>query len=287
MLVVQLIERKLLIDQPEKVKIYLSHIGYYRLSGYMHPFLKRDGTAEFKEGIHFSEVLDHYLFDRRLRQTLLDMCERIEISVKTNLCNIMALKHGSHWYLDGTHFRKYEHHQQFLKDVEEYCIECHDPFIKHYLRKYSEPSLPPIWMVVQILTFGQISKLYDNLKASQERSAIAYCYAITPGLFESWLKSISFIRNCCAHHNRLWNKHLPLKPIIPTDKDKCFLASVNEDTNKRLYGTLSCMLAMLAKINPNASCKKRLKKLFKEYPQVNLAEMGFTVDWEDSMIWKD
>jgi len=61
LLVAQLIERKLLIEQPEKVKTYLSHIGYYRLSGYMHPFLKRDGTKEFQEGSHFSKVLDSYV----------------------------------------------------------------------------------------------------------------------------------------------------------------------------------------------------------------------------------
>ena len=287
LLVAQLIERKLLIEQPEKVKTYLSHIGYYRLSGYMHPFLKRDGTKEFQEGSHFSKVLDSYLFDKKLRQVLLDMCERIEISIKTNLCNIMALKHGPHWYLDGSHFRKYDHYQHFIHDVEEYCTECHDSFIKHYLRKYSAPRLPPIWMIIQTLTFGQVSRLYDNLKASPERSAIAYCYGITPGIFESWLKSISFVRNCCAHHSRVWNRHFPLKPIIPTDKDKCFLATVNDDTNKRLYGTLSCMLAMLEKINPNASCRRRLKGLFREYPHVSLVEMGFTADWENSSIWKD
>ena len=119
-LIAQLTARKLQIDHREKVQNYFTHIGYYRLSGYMHPFLKRDGTEDFKDGTHFTMVLDHYLFDKKLRYILLDMCERIEVSVRANICNIMALKNGPHWYMDTAHFRNFDRHQEFLKEAEEY-----------------------------------------------------------------------------------------------------------------------------------------------------------------------
>lgn len=285
-LIAQLIARRLQVDMPEKVKGYLKHIGYYRLSGYMYPFLKRDGTDHFQDDTHFMRILGLYLFDKKLRAILLDMCERIEISVRTTICNVMALKHGPHWYLDNRHFRSYDHHQQFVQEVEEYCKDCHDPFIRHYKSKYNDPQLPPIWMVVQTLTFGQVSRLFDNMKACAERSEICYVYDLTPVLFESWLRAINFVRNCCAHHGRIWNRHVPLMPIIPTSDKFRFLNTVDDSTNKRVFGTISCMLYMLQKINPTSTCKNKLKALFREHPDVDLRDMGFVTDWEESRIWK-
>jgi abortive infection bacteriophage resistance protein len=253
----------------------------------MYPFLKRSGTEEFLDGTHFTDVLHTYVFDKKLRHLLQDMCERIEVSVKANMCNIMALKHGPHWYPDSTHFRDYDRHQEFLAEVEEYCEGCHDPFIKHYMRNYHDSKLPPIWMIIQTLTFGQTSRLYDNLKPSPERSAIANCFDITPRFFELWLKSINFIRNCCAHHSRLWNRHIPQKPILPEDAKYRFLITTNEDTNHKMFGTMSCMLAMLLKINSKSSCKMKLKALFDEYVDISLDDMGFTRDWEESKVWKN
>ena len=46
------------------------HIGYYRLSGYALPFQiggTGAGRHDFKPGVTFDDILDRYVFDRKLR----------------------------------------------------------------------------------------------------------------------------------------------------------------------------------------------------------------------------
>lgn len=77
-------------------------------------------------------------------------------------------------------------------------------------------------MVFEIFTFGQIASLFENLKDTEEKKLIAAEYGTVVPILESWLKSINYIRNCCAHHSRLWNRKIPLKPLIPERKIKDF-----------------------------------------------------------------
>ena len=32
---------------------------------------------------------------------------------------------------------------------------------------------------------------------------------------ESWMRSITVLRNCCAHHARTWNRRYPAMPQMP------------------------------------------------------------------------
>src|SRR5258708_18778306 len=107
----------------------------------------------------------------------------------------MALKNGSHWYTDHKHFQKRDLYDQIIEEIRHYCRDSHEKFIKSYKYNYDDPDLPPIWMVMETLTFGQISRLYDNLIDSDEKKEIAWVYGVVPNLFESWLRSINFVRN--------------------------------------------------------------------------------------------
>ena len=31
-------------------------------------------------------------------------------------------------------------------------------------------------------------------------------------VLESWMRSVTVLRNCCAHHSRLWNRYLSYAP---------------------------------------------------------------------------
>ena len=65
-------ERGLLIDNDERAKDYLKHIGYFRLSAYFYPLLQIPKDQHlYKAGAAFNQVLDMYRFDRKLRLLLL------------------------------------------------------------------------------------------------------------------------------------------------------------------------------------------------------------------------
>jgi abortive infection bacteriophage resistance protein len=280
-----LIERGLEIEDKERFFRYLSHISYYRLTGYIYPFQTADGAHTFKEKTSFDKILNHYLFDKKLRILILDYVERIEISIRTNICNVFALEYGSHWYLNSELFNNSTLHSSMVEKIKKYCKDTNEIFIRQYYHKYDAPGCPPIWMIIESLTFGDLASIFENLKDNDQKKQIAGIYKCVVPYFESWLKSINFIRNCCAHHSRLWNRKIPLKPMIPSRKKNRFLDNIDSETDKRLYGILSCMLYVLNSISPKSKFKERLKSLFAEYPDVNIAYMGFVDDWEKEGIW--
>lgn len=69
-------------------------------------------------------------------------------------------------------------------------------------------------------------------------------------------------------------------------KQKRFLIHVDDETNKRIYGIICCMLFLNNKISPKSKFKDRVKSLFNDYPKINKSYMGFHAEWEKETIWK-
>ncbi len=145
--------RGLVVPDRERARRYLGFIGYYRLSGYMLRFQsggRGDRRHNFSDGVTFDDVLDDYVFDRRLRLLTMDALERIEVAVKAVIFNELAEQFGSHWYMDASVFRSRMAHRRFVDEVREATGAAHSasshrrtPFLNHYFGKYDSPPLPP------------------------------------------------------------------------------------------------------------------------------------------------
>ena len=96
----RLIERGLIADKNELMK-RLSSVSYYRLSGYLYPFRQSD-SEDYIEGTALKVVWDRYCFDRRLRVLFLDVIERVEVSIRTQLTYHFSHKHGAFGHCDDS-----------------------------------------------------------------------------------------------------------------------------------------------------------------------------------------
>jgi abortive infection bacteriophage resistance protein len=229
--------------------------------------------------------------------------ENIEIAVKTQLTNTMAAAYGSHWYLDAGHFfseherRQIERnarieadipnkfdHTVFLKGIEDHMKDPDEPFLKIYKDTY-EPLHPPSWMMVEIITFGTFSILYENLKPSEEKTAIHDHFDLTKKHFISWLHCFSFIRNKCAHHARLVYAKINFAPALPQRKTRQFLNEADKVNHASLYAVLSCIQYMLKTCNNNSSFKESLLTLIDVYPSIDYTRLGFTSHWRNETLW--
>jgi len=140
-------------------------------------------------------------------------------------------------------------------------------------------------MVLEVTTFGTLSRLYKNLKSSKEKQEIANFFGLLDKVFESWLHSLVYVRNICAHYARLWNKEMRISPRRPGTCKNQWLE--NELVpNNRMYFILSMLLYLLNIINPNHSFKRKLNDLFLKYPDINKAAMGFSANWQNEPLWK-
>ncbi len=269
-----LLSRGLVIRDHAHAEHYLKHIGYYRLSGYAHPF-QIGGTGvnrhNFTHGVTFEMILDRYVFDRKLRLLVLDTIERIEISLRATLTNVIAPLHGAHWYMLKTPFDLNFNHTGFIDDIKRQI--CHDPsqqgrrdiHIEHYYQTYSIPDMPPAWMVFESVSFGTISYAYKNL-APPGFSPICSAFGLPNDILKSWLHSINYIRNICAHHGRLWNRECRIKPKIA--KLKPYTDDLKQ--NDLIYAQLVVMQILLATIAPGNHWAVKLRDLLAEHPAVPL-----------------
>ena len=107
-----------------------------------------------------------------------------------------------------------------------------EPFAKEYIAEHPnwdsesmEGDNPDAWMILEVATFGTLSKMYKNLKSQlPERAAIANDFGLYSAKeLSSWLEAISVLRNIIAHHSRLWNRSLAKQPMnIKGYRDICF-----------------------------------------------------------------
>lgn len=193
-----------------KAEFYLSNISYYRLSAYWYTFLKIPQSDHiFHQETTFQKALDTYVFDRKLRLIIFNEIERIEIALRTQVICQYCTQYGNNWYENKALYRNPNYYYKFNSLLVEELAKTSEVFIRHYNYKYTDPHNPPAWMALELASFGQLSMLYKNLRNNEPRKKIADHFAIHENILCSWLECLSYVRNTCAHHMRLWNRRLP------------------------------------------------------------------------------
>ena len=269
----------------QQVEHYLAHFNYYRLSGYWYAY--RLPNNKFKPNTNFSEIINLYKFDKELRLLLLDAIEQIEVSIRTKLAYHLGKKYGSHPLLDPHIFDNQNKYSETLSKLKAEVSRSREDFITHLYRKYQE-AIPPIWAVVEIMSMGQLSHWYKNLKTRQDANAIAENYQLNSTVLKSFLHHLTILRNHCAHHARVWNKSQTFTLQIPTIKPEQVINAfqTGQYEKRKIYNTLVMMAWMLNIIQPDHDWTHRLKNLLIEYPEINTSHMGFPPDWKSYTIWQ-
>lgn len=284
----------------------LANVCYYRLSAYMLPYKKKADEKildEFKEGTTWEKVYELYEFDRKLRLLVFDAIERLEVAIRSQIVYQLSEKYGSHWQDQSDIFKPRK--EAVLKDGRKVIndvygdIQKHikeqlhnnkaEVFIQHYRDKYDKPENPPSWMCTEVMYFNHLSRICTGLKRRADVNGIASYFALPPDTFCSWLHTINYVRNICAHHARLWNRDMNIVPErLSFSKNRQWISHPDKVQRRKIYYFLCVLNYMLQTANPRSPLKKHLKKTLKEYSQViSLNAMGFPSDWETETMWMD
>lgn len=282
--VLQLQKRGMVVPDPSCAEFYLQHLNYYRLGAYWLPFEADHATHRFRPGTQFADVLNLYVFDRELRLLVLDAIERFEVSARSQWAYHMAHDHHPHAHLNPDIARKHHHWQGNLDKLTKEVSRSDEAFIKHLTQTYQE-ALPPVWAVCEVMSLGLLSRWYGNLKTGATRRNIARVYALDDGVFESLLHHLTFIRNTCAHHSRLWNREFTITPALPRSKPAHLVAEFVPGSRK-LYNTLVVLLHLMDTIAPQHHWRKRLKDLITNHC-ISVSSMDFPPDWASRAIWQE
>lgn len=106
-----------------------------------------------------------------------------------------------------------------------------------------------------------------------DKKHIAREYNLNFKYLESWIESISFIRNICAHYGRLYNARFPKKPKLYEQY------SLQGIYNGTVFAVLICMKHILNGDDEWIGFVDKLSELFLKYTKVNMSTMGFMDNW--------
>ena len=299
-----LISRGLLVSDKKRAERHLSNISYYRLSAYMRTYkqIANGGILDdFIPGTTWDMVYNLYVFDRKLLWVF-DAIERLEVAIRTQIIYQLSHKYGSHWQDDKNIFNSPEtitlrDGRKVVKDVyvdiqrhikEQLNNNKAEEFIQHYCRKYDSPENPPSWMSVEVMYFNHLSRICTELKNRSDKTEIAKYFFLPPDIFCSWLHTINYVRNICAHHARLWNRGLDITPkVLKFSRVRVWISKPDTVETSRIYYFLCMLNYLLQTINPTSTFKQRLKALLEEYSEiVSTDAMGFPHDWVNEKIWE-
>lgn len=300
-----LISRGLLVSDKKRAERHLSNISYYRLSAYMRTYKQATNGAlldDFTPGTTWDMVYNLYVFDRKLRLLVFDAIERLEVAIRTQIIYQLSHKYGSHWQDDKNIFNSpktitLRDGSKVVKDVyvdiqrhikEQLNNNKAEEFIQHYCRKYDSPENPPSWMSVEVMYFNHLSRICTELKNRSDKTEIARYFSLPPDIFCSWLHTINYVRNICAHHARLWNRGLDITPKeLKFSRMRVWISKPDTVERRRIYYFLCMLNYLLQTINPTSTFKQRLKALLEEYSEiVSTDAMGFPHDWVNEKIWE-
>lgn len=305
-------QRGLIVTDADRAGEYLRRIGYYRLSAYWYSFrqssLTRDPDGRmkavvgdaFRPGTEFPTVLSLYVFDKKLRLLVLDALERIEVALRTDVALLLGAKdawaHRNPDMLHGNFARRVKPgarqtlHAEWLQKLDGIAARSREEFAQHFRGKYTESPLP-IWMAVELLEFGALSHFIAGMTVADQQ-LLARRYGLPRWeLLPSWVRTLTFVRNVCAHHGRLWNRALIDQPKPPMPGELPDLDHLVDDgfARVRLYAAMAIIRFMLKVINPTTSWATRVRAhvaTFPDTPLVTFGSSGFPDGWEGLPLWQ-
>lgn len=157
----------------------------------------------------FEVVMRLYHFDSRLRHILLIPLESAEIYARTMIAYGFSHNYGSAGHYEKSNFRSETLYQTFWENMHDQIEKNKDSLIvSHHKENYDGKM--PLWAMVEIMSFTQLSKLFYSITESGQHFILKDVNKTRNTHFDpeticNWLHCFSILRNTCAHYGRIYN----------------------------------------------------------------------------------
>ena len=156
-------QRRLIVNDEDTALKQLASISYFRLASYWKIFETDETTHQFVSGTRLEDVISLYTFDRELRSIIFTAIQDIEVALRTRIIHFFSLSHGAFWFMDASQFNNRSIFQTCLDSIQIELSRSKEEFLQEHFAKYDTPSMPPVWKTLEVVSFGNLSKLYAQL----------------------------------------------------------------------------------------------------------------------------
>lgn len=249
----------------------------------------------FRTGTTFQNAVDLYVFDKQLRLLTMDALERIEVALRVDISHTLG-QLDRFAYLKSDLFHDdfsvkldkdtgVTRHHEWVGKHAQLIGRSREDFVRHNRTRYGLPLA--IWVACEVWDFGTLSTLFGGMRET-EQDSIADQYGVSNGrVFATWLRSLNYLRNVCAHHSRLWNRNIVDQPRLPSATELAWVApfETNPHARARCFLLLQITRHLLTVVNPRSRWPERMKAHLRAFPDLtqvglNLAGMGVPGNWE-------
>jgi len=202
-------DKNLVIADREYAETMLKQISYYALiSGYKKLF-RNPTTKKYKDGTTFEEIVALYKFDESLRELFLRYLLHIEQTMRSLLSYYFSQKYGNcqSKYLSPANYdqspKKARDLVRLINVVSDIVLRSTTyHYVTHNRNTYGNV---PLWVLVKVLTFGNISKMYQCFTQDLQIDISKNFENVNEKELMQYLRVLTKFRNVCAHNERLFS----------------------------------------------------------------------------------
>ena len=205
-----LVNRKgLIINDVPKAISDLENISYYALiNGYKDLFYNPD-TRTYLPGTTFEDIRNLYDFDAALRDLVFSYSRIIEQSIRSLVSYHFTQRNSADQsaYLNPASYYSVKSSRadvpRLIKILDyEANVNPQHPYIVYQREMYHNV---PLWVLVNTLTFGQISRMYSLVSPEIKTKVSRHFTSVTERDLIMFLRVLTNFRNVCAHNERLFS----------------------------------------------------------------------------------
>lgn len=263
-----LISKGVKVKNKKRALDYFEKYTYYSIVNTYKEVFKEDN--EYINGVTFEEIFALYEFDKNLKAIFLKYTLEIELIIKALMANTISEKYGIKDYLNSKCFDSKANKDMIKELVFHIGEELNKNYgkhsaITHYMDQYG--FIPP-FVLVKVMTMGQISRFYGLLK-QEDRQSISKYFKLSDKVLKQILLNITLVRNFSAHSNRLYTFHskffISFKSI-----DKTYNAN---DKSTNLYMVIKSMEILLAEKQKKQFMKQLMSEINKLSKKLKVIEI--------------
>lgn len=288
---IRLLKSKCLVISDEDHAIdTLKRTSYFALiNGYKRPF--KDTNGNYLPEARFEDVENLYILDEQMRVFFLGHLLTLETQIKSSISyNFTQKFREPNAYLNANNYNYTAKNTQAINTLVSILQGIYDRndhrYITHYKKKHKGEV--PLWVLINAMTFGQVSKMYSLLKESEQQRICGNFGITSQKDMLAILDILTLYRNVCAHNERLYDfntKHQLGKQYIEP-YTRCDPAPDYNNIGKRLFGALAVCAYLTGNINMLDEFRSLMKKaVIMQNPRLKahlIEEIMLPVGWLDN-----
>lgn len=194
-------------------------VGLQRLLPYMSFFADHQISDDQRSMESVASLVE---FDSSIRNVVFKYVDVIETQLKARYAQFMLDELGEFCIMDKRNFKYEAEYRESLRIIKRELDRQKSVNAAIQRQADLDYNRVPIRLAVEVSSLGTVSKLLKNTRSSVVTNKVAESFGVNKQCLLSWVKTVSLVRNACAHFvPYVVRRQIPSvpKPVFDNEED--------------------------------------------------------------------